>query len=191
MKFKKVIILFIAILILSACNSKDIESNMSETIPAFEYMTQDEKTLSLDDLKGEWWIAYFSYTHCATVCPRTTANMIAIQEDLKQEGLTPQIISFGIDPANDTPEVLRQYAKDYGADLNSFTFLTGYDFETIRDLSTNTFKAILAKGALDQRTHSFYFYLINPEGEIVKNYNGMSYDENQLLIKDVKTVLVN
>lgn len=189
MKMKTAVIFFAAILFLSACSSKKIETNMSETIPDFEYTTQDNEPFGLKELKGEWWIAYFSYTHCTTVCPRTTVNMIGVQEELKKDGLTPPIISFGIDPANDTPEVLRDYAKEYGADLNSFTFLTGYDFETVRKLSMKTFKAVLETGALDQRTHSYYFYLINPEGEIVKKYNGLSAEENGLLVDDMKTVL--
>lgn len=162
---------------------------MSETIPDFDYTTQEGDQLSLEDLKGEWWISYFSYTHCTTVCPRTTANMISIQKELKEDGLTPPIVSFGIDPKNDTPEVLREYAKEYGADTDTFTFLTGYDFETVRDLSMKTFKAVLEEGALDQRSHSYFFYLINPDGEIVKNYNGMSDKENDMLIDDVRTVL--
>ncbi|WP_432352006.1 SCO family protein [Sporosarcina sp. A2] len=189
MNVKKAVIYFAAILFLSACSSKHIETNMSEVIPNFSYTSQDDKPFGLQDTKGEWWIAYFSYTHCTTVCPRTTANMVGIQSELNNEGYTPQIVSFGIDPDNDTPEVLRNYAKDYGADLNSFTFLTGYDFETVRDLSINTFRAVLEKGALDQRSHSYYFYLINPDGEIVKKYNGMSEIDNDLLIADVKTVL--
>lgn len=164
---------------------------MSEMIPDFEYTTQDGEPLGLQDLKGDWWIAYFSYTHCTTVCPRTTANMVAVQEALKMENRTPRIISFGIDPENDTPEVLKEYAEDFGADLNTMSFLTGYDFETIRDLSMNTFNAVLETGALDQRTHSYFFYLINPKGEVVKKYNGMSAEENELLVEDVKTVLGN
>lgn len=189
MKVKIIGFQFILLLLLSACNKQQIEPNMSEMIPDFQYTNQDNEPLELEDLIGDWWVAYFSYTHCQTVCPRTTANMIDIQEDLKEEGFTPTIISFSIDPENDTPEVLKAYAKDFGVDLNTWHFLTGYDFETIQELSVNTFRAVLQKGALDQRSHSFYFYLINPEGEIVKRYDGMSDRENGLLIADVKKVL--
>lgn len=188
MKKRLVLILLAAALFLSACTNK-IETNMSEELPDFEYTTQDDNKLGLDDLKGDWWISYFSYTHCTTVCPRTTANMVSIQEKLKNEGLTPQIVSFSIDPENDTTEILREYANDYGADLDTMTFLTGYDFEEIQDLSVNTFKAILEKGALGQRSHSFFFYLINSDGEIVKQYNGMSDTDNDLLVEDMKLVL--
>lgn len=184
----RILFLLLTAVFLSAC-SNQIETNMSEELPDFEFTTQDENTLALDDLKGDWWISYFSYTHCATVCPRTTANMVSIQESLKEEGVTPQIVSFSIDPELDTPEILRDYARDYGADLDTMTFLTGYDFEEIRKLSVNTFKAVLEKGALGQRSHSFFFYLINPDGEIVKQYNGMSATDNDLLVEDVKTIL--
>lgn len=161
---------------------------MSEMIPDFEYTTQDDEPLGLQELKGDWWIAYFSYTNCTTVCPRTTANMVNIQDELKKDGYTPRIISFGIDPEYDTPDVLKEYAKDFGADLNTMSFLTGYDFETIRTLSMNTFQASLVEGALEQKSHSYYFYLINPEGEIVKHYDGMSDKENGLLVEDIKAV---
>ncbi|PIC69013.1 cytochrome c oxidase assembly protein [Sporosarcina sp. P16b] len=188
MNIRSILILLAAVFLLSACHNK-IETNRSEKLPDFDYTTQDENKLGLDDLIGDWWISYFSYTRCTTVCPRTTANMVDIQRALKNEGLTPRIISFSIDPENDTPEVLREYAKDYSADLETMTFLTGYDFEEIRDLSVTTFKAVLEKGALDQRSHSFFFYLINPDGEIVKQYNGMSDTDNELLVADVKKVL--
>ena len=188
MRIRMVLLLLATALFLGACGNK-IETNMSEEMPDFTYTTQNDKTLGLDDLKGDWWISYFSYTHCTTVCPRTTANMVSIQEKLKEDGLTPEIVSFSIDPENDTPEILREYAKDYGADLDSMTFLTGFDFEEIQDLSQNTFKAVLEKGALGQRSHSFFFYLINPDGEIVKQYNGMSATDNDMLLDDMKTVL--
>ncbi|ARK26179.1 cytochrome c oxidase assembly protein [Sporosarcina sp. P37] len=184
---RSLFILLAAVLFLSACTDK-IEMNRSEKIPDFDYTTQDNKKLGLDDLKGDWWISYFSYTNCTTVCPRTTAAMVGIQEELKSAGLTPPIISFSIDPEQDTPEVLQEYAEDYGADTDTMTFLTGYSFEEIQDLSVHTFQAVLEKGALDQRSHSFFFYLINPDGEIVKQYNGMSDAENDLLVADLKTV---
>src|SRR5690625_1524652 len=107
------VLIFLGI-ISSACSGK-IDTNMSEQMMDFEFTTQDEETVSLEDLKGEWWITYMFYTDCRTVCPQTTANMVEIQADLEKSGLNPQIISFSVDPENDTPDELRQYADDYGA----------------------------------------------------------------------------
>lgn len=175
-------------LILHACGS-DIDTNMSEAMVDFDFINQDEDKLSLDDLKGDWWIAYLSYTGCKTICPRTTANISSVQETLKEEDLHPHIISFSIDPENDQPEALREYAHDFGVDLSSWDFLTGYDFDTIQEISKNTFHAALEKGAVDQISHSYMFYLVNPNGEIVKKYDGMSSEALEELIDDMRKVL--
>ena len=180
--------LLILAMILSACGS-DIDSNMSEEMEDFSFINQDEEALALADLKGEWWISYFSYTECRTVCPRTTANMVNVQNELKEAGLTPQIISFNADPDDDRPEDLRLYAEENDVDLKSWDFLTGYDFETIQNLSEKSFNAVLESGAADQMAHSYMFYLINPQGDVVKKYDGMSKNELDVLIEDVKTVL--
>ncbi len=175
-------------ILLSACE-EDIDTNMSEQMEDFSFITQDKETLDLEDLKGEWWITYLSYTECRTVCPRTTVNMVDIQNKLKKENLQPQIISFNVDPENDKPEDLQAYANEYDVDLDSWDFLTGYDFKTIQNLSERSFQATLEKGAADQMSHSYMFYLINPDGEVVKKYDGMSTNENNELIADLEKVL--
>jgi len=181
-------ILFILGILLGGCSNK-IETNMSESMVAFEFANQDKETVSLEDLKGDWWISYFSYTNCKTVCPRTTANMVDVQKELKEKNVSPQIISFSVDPENDTPDELKKYAEEYEVDLDSWDFLTGYDFTTIQKVSEEAFRAALEDGAVDQRSHSYMFYLIDPEGDIVKKYDGMSVNEIEMLVDDVKTVL--
>lgn len=191
MKNKKRISLIAFILfglLLSACE-KDIDANMSKEMQDFSFITQDNETLNLDDLKGEWWITYFSYTDCRTVCPRTTSNMVDIQSQLKKDGLAPPIISFNVNPEKDGPEELRKYAEENNVDLDTWDFLTGYDFETIQNLSEQSFLAVLEKGAAEQMSHSYMFYLVNPKGEVVKKYDGMSTEEHKVLIEDLKTVL--
>lgn len=188
MKIKKFLLLFVLLVFLAACGDK-IETNMSEPMVDFEFITQDEEVLNLNDLQDEWWVANFMYTNCRIVCPRTTANMAAVQQKLKEDGLSPQFVSFSVDPAHDTPEVLKEYAEGYDADLETWSFLTGYDFETIQEISENTFKTVLEEGVVGQRAHGIYFYLIDPDGNIVKKYDGMSGAELDLLVNDLKTVL--
>lgn len=181
-------LLFFVILLLVACDEK-IETNMSESMVDFEFTTQDEETLNLEDLKGEWWVANFMYTNCRTICPKTTAHLAGVQQELKKDDLHPQIVSFSVDPSYDTPEILKEYAKGFDADLDAWSFLTGYDFETIQEISEKTFKTALQEGAIGQRSHGFDFFLINPEGNIIKKYDGMSQNELDILVNDLKTVL--
>lgn len=189
MVLRKLSFVFIFIFLI-ACG-EDIETNMSEPMMDFEFTNQADETLSLGDLDGDWWIANFMYTNCRTICPRTTAHMVNVQEKLQDDGLKPQIVSFSVDPAHDTPEVLTEYARDYGADLETWSFLTGYDFATISEISETAFNAALREGAVGQRSHGYGFYLINPQGEIVKKYDGMSTDELDILVDDLRVVLGN
>lgn len=178
----------IAAMFLTACTNQ-IETNMSEPMVDFEFITQDNDTLSLKKLEGEWWIANFMYTNCRAICPMTTANLVEVQKRLAQEDLQPHIVSFSVDPIHDTPEVLKEYAEEHGVDLDTWDFLTGYDFQTIQNISENTFKSALREGGANQRSHGFHFYVINPNGKIIKKYDGTSSKEIELLIDDLITLL--
>lgn len=174
--------------ILVACGDK-LDVNMSEQMVDFSFTTQNETTLSLDDLEGEWWVANFMYTNCRAICPITTANLVRVQDQLNTDNLHPRIISFSIDPAYDSPDTLHAYAEDYGADLDSWTFLTGYEFKEIQEIAQETFHFPLSEGAQNQRAHGYNFYLVHPEGEIVKEYDGMSEADLELLIQDLESIL--
>lgn len=168
-RFSQVFIL-VFIFLLAGCNQQAIETNMSETIDGFQATTQDQEAITASDLEGEWWIANFMYTNCTMVCPTMTPNLIRVQNDLAELDLDTQIISFSIDPDYDTPQVLKEYAEEYQIDLSNWNFLTGYDFEEIQDLSENNFKTVLADGGPDghEFVHSTYVFLINPDGEVIK-----------------------
>jgi protein SCO1/2 len=184
--------IFILILFLVGCGKGEIESNMPDEsfVADFEFITQDNEKLGLNDLKGEWWVADFIFTNCTTVCIPMSLNMVKLQEMMAEEELDAQIISFSVDPEVDTPEVLKNYAEGYGADLSNWAFLTGYDFETIKDLSIGSFYSDLRDDpGSDQVTHGIRFYLVNPEGEIVKNYLGTDLTEIDAIIDDLKKVL--
>jgi len=164
---------------------------MSATVADFEFTDQDNEAFASDQLKDGWWIAYFFYTNCRMVCPHTTANILNVQATLSDAGMTPPIVGFSVDPDFDTPAVLQDFAATYDADLENTTFLTGYDFDTIKELSNKSFQTILEGGGPEEHVyaHSTFFFLINPEGEVVKRYDGLSKIDYENLIEDVKKVM--
>src|SRR5699024_11579617 len=79
-------------------NEDKIESNMDETMSDFEFINHDEETVSLDDLKGEYWVADFVFTNCTTVCIPMTSNMKILQDEMMEEDLKNiELISFKVD----------------------------------------------------------------------------------------------
>lgn len=179
------------IVVLSACSDElPIETNMKETVADFSFTNQDEENVSRDDLAGEWWIADFIFTNCETVCIPMTSNMVDLQNDLEEKDIPMQIVSFSVDPDYDSPDVLKEYADEYDANLDNWDFLTGYDFETIRKLSIKSFRAPLKEPAYgsDQVTHDVRFFLVDPEGNIVKGYKGIEKETIDTLLDDIITL---
>ena len=184
------IIGFALMFILVGCKESKLDTNTeARPVQDFEFTSEKGETLARDDLKGDWWVAYFMYTNCTTVCPQTTAHLAKMQDTLQEDDLDPRIVSFSVDPNYDSEKRLKAYAEDYDADTDNWDFLTGYDFETIKNFSIKSFKAMLSEGAADQRAHSYYFYLINPDGDMVKKYDGLSTDEVDILTEDLKKVM--
>lgn len=74
------------------------------------------------DYRGRYMLIYFGYTNCPDVCP-TTLSVMADAMD-KLEGASRQIVPIFItvDPARDTPKVLKDYLSAFGPD---FVGLTG------------------------------------------------------------------
>ncbi|MBO1001583.1 SCO family protein [Pseudogracilibacillus auburnensis] len=179
------------LLILAACGGNKVETTMSEEVMDFEATTQAGDTLTRDDLKGEYWVADFIFTNCTTVCLPMTRNMKILQDKMQEAGIeNVQLVSFSVDPDRDTPEVLTEYANEYGADLENWTFLTGYDFDSIKELSIKSFKSLVAEPPEgdDQVMHGTSFFLVNPEGEVIKNYTGIEMDAMDEIVSDLKNL---
>ena len=80
-----------------------------------------------DLLKGKTVLLNFFYTICTAeaICPLATANLVGFQEILGDRvGRDVFMYSITLDPANDTPGVLKRYAKAFGV-KPGWTFLTG------------------------------------------------------------------
>ena len=94
------------------------------TVPDFSLIQRDGRRVTLADLRGKVWIANFIYTHCTETCPLQSAQMARLQADLSAEA-NVRLVSFTVDPEQDTPDTLSEYATRFGADRERWLFLTG------------------------------------------------------------------
>jgi protein SCO1/2 len=87
-----------------------------------------EKVKFFDDLVKDKVVAInFIYTKCADACPMETARLLEVQKLLGDRlGKDIFFVSISIDPAHDTPEVLKEYAKSWHT-APGWTFYTGKD----------------------------------------------------------------
>ncbi|WP_404452436.1 SCO family protein [Virgibacillus necropolis] len=179
--------LLVLVLILTACGEK-YEGDFSYKVQDFSFSNQDGETVTKNDLEGNFWVTNFMFTSCETVCPAMTANMARLQEKLKEAGLDDvQLVSFSVDPENDTKAKLKKFAKERGASFENWHLLTGYDFQTIKELSIKSFKSALEKVPdSDQFMHGTSFFLVSPEGNAIKRYRGTQAAEMDKIVEDIK-----
>jgi protein SCO1 len=95
--------------------------------PNVELITQDGKKVHFyDDLiKGKIVAIDMIYTNCQYACPLETARLAQVQKKLgTRVGQDIFFYSISIDPAHDTPQVLKAYMKKFNIGPG-WTFLTG------------------------------------------------------------------
>jgi protein SCO1 len=99
----------------------------SDYFPNLPVVTQDGKTVRFyDDLiKGKIVVISFIFTSCTDFCPLTTARMLQVEERLGDlVGRDIFFYSITVDPENDTPEKLKEYAEAYSTGPG-WRFVTG------------------------------------------------------------------
>ena len=109
---------------------------LREHFPNVALVTQDNKTIHFYDdvIKGRIVMIQFMFANCEEFCPRITPNLVKVQKELQKRGASEvTMVSITVDPARDTPEVLKEYAEKFHVQPG-WQFLTGRksDIDLIR-----------------------------------------------------------
>ena len=95
-------------------------------IADFTLTDQGGKSFQFKNLRGKVVVVAFAYTTCPDVCPLITAALRQVQSKLSvDERKDSHLLTVTTDPEIDSPKVLTSYAKRYGAELDTWSFLTG------------------------------------------------------------------
>lgn len=179
MDSRKLALVLLLCLCLSACLSSGLPDHGG--VPPFQLTAQDGKPfVSTAELSGKVWVADFIFTTCHGPCPRMTAQLKKIQDQVKD--LTDvELISFTVDPATDTPEVLAEYAQRFHADPEHWHFLTGSQSD-LQKLSYDTFRLGDTGSKLE---HSTRFVLIDRKSRIRGYYDTTDASAIQQVVDDI------
>ncbi|MSP60163.1 MAG: SCO family protein [Myxococcales bacterium] len=95
------------------------------TLPDFRLTDENGQPFEKKQLAGKVWVASFIFTRCPTACPLLSAKMEKIQKRTRNLGRAFHLVSFSVDPENDTPAELHAYARRFHANPRGWTFVTG------------------------------------------------------------------
>jgi len=159
-----------------------VELQVYGRVSGFKLIDQDGKNVTLEDLRGVIWVADFVFTRCAGPCPLMSSRMAELQKALQGvDGV--KLVSISVDPKHDRPELLKEYAKRYGAKPEVWTFLTG-DQKQIFAMITKEFKMGVSEAGSNPSEepiiHGTHFVLVDGEGRIRGYYrvddSGLDYE---------------
>ncbi|MRX71880.1 redoxin domain-containing protein [Bacillus lacus] len=174
----------IILLCLSACAPG---TSSGYHMQEFTFKNQKGEDFGTDQLKGKTWIADFIFTNCETVCPPMTANMAFLQSKLQEAGIEAEFVSFSVDPQTDSPQVLSDYQQKFSGNPENWNMLTGYTQKEIETFAREAFQTLVQKPqSSDQVIHSTNFYLIGPDGKILRSYSFTEGIYAEKIIKEIK-----
>jgi protein SCO1/2 len=159
--------------------------------PDFELTTQDGGRLRSAELRGKVLLVSFIFTTCNGSCPATTSRLSKIHTELKARGLLGQdhrirFVSISLDPARDTPAVLKNYMQLYDIEPVDWTFLTGDQDEVKKTLAAwGMWAKPAANGQLD---HPSRVYLVDEKGRTREIYN-LSFLKPAWVVEDIALLL--
>lgn len=147
--------------------------------PQFVLVNQDGARFDLRDWRGKVTVVTFIFAGCSDTCPLLTAKLVGIQKRLDPRRDDVRFAAITVDPLNDTPAALKQYAKAHGADGARFAFLTGSPREI--DTVTRSYAVFRKELSGDRINHTFLTSLIDRDGTLRVQYLGVRFDPDEFL----------
>ncbi len=88
---------------------------------AFELIDAAGKTVTDQSIFNKPALVYFGYTSCVDVCPLDNARNVDAASQLATLGFEVTPVFISVDPKRDTPQVLAEYAANFGDTLVGLT----------------------------------------------------------------------
>jgi protein SCO1/2 len=79
----------------------------------FELTDHNGQVRHLTDFAGKIVVVFFGYTQCPDFCPTTMTELLEVKKALGKDGERLQVLFVTVDPARDTPEVLKAYVGNF------------------------------------------------------------------------------
>lgn len=184
-----------------APDGKEIKDTIYYTIPPFKVLAHTGDSIAQKDLNDGILLVNFFFATCKDVCPSMNRRLkevydelqglqaknkeVAEKKNLKQ--LPPvRILSFTVDPEQDSLEALKQYAKKFDIKANDWFFA-----RTEKEPLFQIGRGFLLPVSIEDRTidHSQQILLIDTKNRIRGMYDALDDAEMKRLKGEIKVLL--
>lgn len=156
------------------------------TIEDFRLINQYGDSVSLETYRNKILLVSFFFASCETVCPKMN-NYIAqnIYREFEKD-TSIVFLSFTVDPKNDSPAVLLEYAKKLNASSH-WQFITGSRL-AIYDLAANSFRIPGAEDNHQGLFHSNQIVLVDKARRVRGIFDTESQNDKSWTIDAVRAL---
>lgn len=152
-----------------------------------KWTNQNNEEIQLKALQGNVLVMVMIYTSCKTACPRLVADMRGIEEQIpadKKDEVT--LVFVSIDPETDTPQRLKEFARENQMDSEKWVFLRGSEADT------REFSAVLAVNykriSPMDFSHSNIISVFDRKGELAYQQEGLGINNAETVSKIMELV---
>jgi len=166
------------------------------SVPEFLLTSQDGEPVSASVFDGRFTVVDFIFTNCPLACPVMFSNLIPLHNEIRDESV--HFLSISVDPVNDTPEVLRDFADRLDLDTSRWT-LAASDEQTLRSIlaalnfTINNDPGLVIPiadgGSMQNIVHPTRIVLIGPDRSVIGLYKSQEYESVQELRRDLRALL--
>jgi protein SCO1/2 len=155
-----------------------------QPVPDEGFVDQEGRPWRPASLAGKAYALTFIYTRCPlpTYCPLMNRNFRAAQQLVASRAARDRVrfVTISFDPEFDTPVVLKQFATAIGADLGTWTFLSGERAPVEAFAARFGVSVMRDPGTPDTITHNLRTAVVGPTGTIARIYSGNEWTPAQL-----------
>lgn len=175
-------------------------------LPAFQLTDHRAEPFRNEDLKGNWHLVTYGFTHCPDICPSMLAAMSSMVREMEREDspyADVDLLFYSVDPARDTPAYLADYVTFFHSRFTGLT-VNGDPEENAKAFERGL--GIVYEIPVEDRfgnpfdennypvNHGVKIYLLNPEGRLQAVFDpaysdqGMVHYSTRQLIQDYQAV---
>ncbi|XP_075064577.1 protein SCO2 homolog, mitochondrial [Mixophyes fleayi] len=146
----------------------------------FNLIDHKGQPCSKKDLRGNWVLMYFGFTHCPDICPDELEKLSSAVSLLDKDPMVPSVLPvfITVDPERDNVAALAKYVSEFHPRLKG---LTGTE-EQVKAVA-QAYRVYYSAGPPDEDNdyiidHTILIYLLNPDGLFTDYYNRSKNDQD-------------
>ena len=136
----------------------------------FRLVDGDGRTVTDASFRGKWMLVYFGYTHCPDACPTALQDIATAFDRLgPDERKRVQAVFITVDPARDTPAVMKDYVSAFGPAIVPLSGQPEAIAQAEKQYLVYAAKHPTGDGDYEM-DHSSIIYVMDPQGRFVTNF---------------------